>query len=81
MPNANLKAKVLVINGAADPFVSPESVAAYTKAMDSIRADYKYIAYEDAVHAFTSQDVDSLGKKLILLWHINRKPKRNLGEN
>ena len=66
MPNDNLKAKVLVCNGAADPFVSPESVAAYTKAMDSIQADYKYIAYENAVHAFTSKDADSLGKKFNL---------------
>ena len=66
MPNDNLKTKVLVCNGAADPFVSPESVAAYTKAMDSIQADYKYIAYENAVHAFTSKDADSLGKKFNL---------------
>lgn len=66
MPNEDLTAKVLVCNGAADPFVSPESVAAFTKAMDSIEADYKYIAYEDAVHAFTSKDADSLGKKFNL---------------
>lgn len=63
MPNKNLKAKVLVCNGAADPFVSPESVAAFTRAMDSVRADYTYIAYEGAQHAFTSKEADSLGKK------------------
>ncbi len=66
MPNESLKAKVLICNGAADPFVSPESVAAFTKAMDSLKADYKYIAYEDAVHAFTSKGADSLGKKFNL---------------
>jgi dienelactone hydrolase len=66
MPNENLKAKVLVCNGAADPFVSPESVTAYKAAMDSINADYKYIAYPDAQHAFTSKEADSLGKKFNL---------------
>lgn len=66
MPNNRLKAKVLVCNGAADPFVSPESVTAYKAAMDSINADYKYIAYPDAKHAFTSKEADSLGKKFNL---------------
>ncbi len=66
MPDENLEAKVLVCNGAADPFVSPESVTAYKAAMDSINADYKYIAYPDAQHAFTSKEADSLGKKFNL---------------
>ncbi|ALM07051.1 dienelactone hydrolase [Sediminicola sp. YIK13] len=66
MPNEDLKAKILVCNGAADPFVSPESVTAYKAAMDSVNADYKYIAYPDAQHAFTSKEADSLGKKFNL---------------
>lgn len=63
MPNENLKARVLVCNGAEDPFISPESVTAFTRAMDSINADYSYIAYEGATHSFTSKAADSLGKK------------------
>ncbi len=63
MPNENLRARVLVCNGAEDPFISPESVAAFTSAMDSINADYNYIAYEGATHSFTSMAADSLGKK------------------
>ena len=63
MPNENLKARVLVCNGAEDPFISPESVTAFTRAMDSIKADYKYITYEGATHSFTSKAADSLGKK------------------
>lgn len=63
MPNENLKARVLVCNGAEDPFISPESVTAFTRAMDSIKADYNYIAYEGATHSFTSKAADSLGKK------------------
>ncbi|MCX2681372.1 dienelactone hydrolase family protein [Galbibacter sp. EGI 63066] len=66
MPTKDIKAKILVCNGAADPFVSEESIINYTKAMDSVGADYEYIAYEDAVHAFTSKAADSLGKKFDL---------------
>lgn len=61
-----LKAKVLVCNGADDPFVSPESVTAFKAAMDEAGAQYKYVAYEGAVHAFTSKAADSLGAKFEL---------------
>ena len=66
MPNEDLKARVLVCNGAADPFVSEESIVAYKAAMDKIGANYTYIAYEGAQHAFTSKEADSLGKKFSL---------------
>lgn len=61
MPTDALKARVLVINGAADPFISKESVESFKKAMDSIHADYEYIAYDGVQHAFTSKAADSLG--------------------
>ncbi len=66
MPNEDLKARVLVCNGAADPFVSEESIVAYKTAMDKIGANYTYIAYEGAQHAFTSKEADSLGQKFSL---------------
>ncbi len=66
MPNDKLKAKVLVCNGADDPFVSAASVVAYKSAMDSVKASYKYIAYENTTHSFTSKAADSLGKKFNL---------------
>lgn len=65
-PNKNLRAKVLVAQGAADPFVSPESAIAFQAAMDEIDADYKYIVYDSAVHAFTNPGADALGKKFNL---------------
>lgn len=66
MPNDGIKARVLVCNGAADPFVSEESVVAYKEAMDKAGANYEYIAYEGAQHAFTSKEADSLGQKFNL---------------
>ena len=63
MPNNKLKAKVLVCNGAEDPFISPESVVAFKTAMDSISADYTYIAYPGVKHSFTSKEADANGQK------------------
>lgn len=66
MPNKDLKARVLVCNGADDPFVSPESITTFKKAMDSIGAKYEYIAYPGAKHSYTSKEADANGEKFKL---------------
>lgn len=58
-----VKAKLLVANGAADPFVKPEEVAAFKKEMDGAAVDYKFINYPGAKHSFTVPDADINGKK------------------
>lgn len=65
-PQEGVKAKYLICNGAADPFISAESVTAFKAQMDSVNANYKYIAYEGAVHAFTSPYADEMGAKFEL---------------
>ncbi len=59
----SVKAKVLVLNGAADPFVPPEQITQFKKEMDSAGVDYKFVSYEGAKHAFTNPDADKFGKK------------------
>ena len=66
MPNEKLKAKVLVCNGADDPFISSDSVVAFKTALDTINADYKYFAYPGVKHSFTSKEADANGKKFNL---------------
>jgi len=58
-----VKAKILVQNGADDPFIKPDSVEAFKKEMDSAKVDYQYISYPGAVHAFTNPQATALGKK------------------
>lgn len=65
-PSQDIKAKILVANGADDPFVSAESVEAYKQGMDDVGANYTYIDYPGAVHAFTAKGADSLGQKFEL---------------
>ena len=70
-PNSDLKARVLVCNGEADPFISPESVVAFKSAMDSIGANYEYFNYSNVKHSFTSKAADANGKKFNLPLEYN----------
>ncbi|MDH5600472.1 MAG: dienelactone hydrolase family protein [Gammaproteobacteria bacterium] len=58
-----VKAKVLVLNGQADPFVKAESIAAFKKEMEAANVDYKFVNYPGAKHAFTNPDADKLGAR------------------
>jgi dienelactone hydrolase len=71
MPGENLKARVLVCNGADDPFVSAESVTAFKEAMDATGLPYEYIAYPGAKHSFTSKAADANGEKFDLPLEYN----------
>lgn len=49
-------AKVLVCHGADDPFVPAKDVAAFQDEMRKAKADYVFVAYAGAVHAFTQKE-------------------------
>lgn len=51
-----VSAKVLVLHGAADPYVPPAQVAAFQKEMDDAKADWQLVFYSGAVHAFTQKE-------------------------
>lgn len=59
----NVKAQVLVCNGAADEFVTAEQISAFKADMDSAGAVYTFKNYEGAIHSFTNPGADSLGQK------------------
>jgi dienelactone hydrolase len=61
-----VKAKVLVLNGAADPFVKPDQIAAFKKEMQDAEVTYTFIDYPGAVHAFTNPAATENGKKFNL---------------
>lgn len=54
MDAKNVKAKLLILNGADDKMSSPEAVAALDKELKAANADFKQIAYPGAVHGFTN---------------------------
>ncbi|MDH4133172.1 MAG: dienelactone hydrolase family protein [Gammaproteobacteria bacterium] len=61
-----VKARVLVMTGADDPFIPAEKVEAFKKEMSSAKANYRVIAYPGAKHAFTNPDADKNGKQFNL---------------
>lgn len=62
-PDKNLlKAKILICHGGADSFENP-NISNFKKQMDSIGADYTFIIYPDATHAFSNPDATEIGKK------------------
>lgn len=68
-----LTSKVLVLNGADDPFITAEQVEAFTGALEAANADFEYINYEGAVHAYTNPGADSLGQQFGLPLAYNAK--------
>jgi dienelactone hydrolase len=61
-----VKAKLLVLNGAEDPFIKPEEIGAFKQEMQMAKVDYRFIDYPRAVHAFTNPDATAAGKKFKL---------------
>ncbi len=61
-----LKAKILVANGADDPFTRPAQIKAFKAEMAAAHADMEFINYKGAKHAFTNPDATALGQKFEL---------------
>jgi dienelactone hydrolase len=56
-----VKARVLVLNGADDPMVTREQVAAFKKDMTAANAKFDFVDLEHAKHSFTNPDADKVG--------------------
>jgi dienelactone hydrolase len=52
----NIKGKILVLHGAADPHVPMEQVLAFKEEMDEAGVDWQLYMYGHAVHSFTNPD-------------------------
>jgi dienelactone hydrolase len=70
--SGTVKAKILVMTGADDPFVPPDQVAKFKNEMDAAKVDYKVISYPGAKHSFTNPDSDKYGKKFNLPLAYNK---------
>ena len=68
-----IKAEILVMNGAADPFVKEKSIKAFKKEMKKAGATFKFINYPGAKHAFTNPGATEKGKKFKLPLAYNKE--------
>lgn len=58
-----VKAKILVLHGAADTMVKAEDVTAFKAEMKAANVPYKFVMYPNAKHGFSSPDADRLAKE------------------
>jgi dienelactone hydrolase len=60
---SQVKAKILVLNGADDPFVTTEQITAFKQEMKAVGAELEFVNYPGVKHSFTNPDADKLGKQ------------------
>ncbi|BCR02995.1 dienelactone hydrolase [Desulfuromonas versatilis] len=61
-----VKARLLVLNGADDPFVTPEQIGQFNQEMAAARVGYAFVNYPGAKHSFSNPQADEFGKKFNL---------------
>ncbi len=68
-----VKARVLVYNGADDPFVKAEQIDAFKAEMKKAEANFTFIDYPGAKHSFTNPGADQFGKQFNLPLAYNKE--------
>lgn len=59
----HIRAKVLALHGADDPFVKADEVAAFKDEMRKGAIDWQFVSYSNAVHSFTNKAAGSDNSK------------------
>jgi dienelactone hydrolase len=75
-----VKARILVLNGDADQFTTPEQIAAFKKEMQAAKVDLRFISYPNAMHGFTNPDADKIAKKFNMPIKYNAEADRRSWE-
>ncbi|TXH05185.1 MAG: dienelactone hydrolase family protein [Nevskiaceae bacterium] len=57
-----IKAKILALHGADDPYVSADEVAGFEKEMRDMHADWQLVKFGNTVHSFTDPDSHIAGQ-------------------
>ena len=70
----------MVFNGADDPFITKEQIAAFKKDMTAIGADYEFIDYQGVTHGFTNPEADNFAKKFDMPLKYDEKADKDSWE-
>lgn len=60
-----VKAKILICHGSADPFTKPDQLEAYLVAMNKTDLDWQMIIFGGAKHSFTNPEADKAGMEAL----------------
>jgi dienelactone hydrolase len=61
-----VRAKILVLQGANDKFVTAEQIEAFRRLMEKAGAEFRIVLYPGATHSFTNPEADEYAKKFHL---------------
>ncbi len=75
-----IKAKILVLHGGADKFLTEEQIEAFRKEMKDAGADLNFISYPGALHSFTNPKADEYAKEYNLPIGYNREADKKSWE-
>jgi dienelactone hydrolase len=75
-----VKTKIMVFNGADDPFVKKEQIDAFKQDMKAIGADYEFIDYPGVTHGFTNPEADTFALKFDMPLKYNEKADKDSWE-
>jgi dienelactone hydrolase len=59
----DIKARILILHGADDPFVTPDAVQKLRAALDQGKVNYRFVSYPGTVHGFTVPNSEKSGVK------------------
>ena len=68
-----VKARILVLNGGADTFITPAQIETFKQEMKAAGADFQFISYPGALHSFTNPQATELGRKFGMPVAYNEK--------
>ncbi len=68
-----IKAKVLVANGASDPFVKAEDISNFHQEMKQANVSYQLFNYEGAKHSFTNPEADQFAQQFNMPLGYNKQ--------
>jgi dienelactone hydrolase len=60
---ATVKARILILRGERDWYVTPQAITQFKTDMKKTGTDYEMISYRDAEHGFTNPESDTLARK------------------
>lgn len=69
----DIKAKIMVAHGGADPFVPVEQVTGFIQEMVTLGADLQFLNYPQAKHSFTNPEATEKGKNFDLPLAYDKK--------
>jgi dienelactone hydrolase len=72
-----VKAKILVLNGADDSFVTAEQIAALKQEMKNAGADLEFVNYPGVKHSFTNPEADDFGQRFNMPLAYNAEADNN----